>query len=83
METVDMTPTAEPRRNAKVDSSGDKLMAIKAPMEVERPAKVESNSGHQTPPEEMPDVMQLACYNELQSCEPKTPVGGGWYGLEM
>ena len=31
-------------------SSGDKLIAMRPPIDVDRPAKVESSSGHQTPP---------------------------------
>lgn len=37
IETVDITPTAEPSRNANVASSGDRLMAMMAPMDVDRP----------------------------------------------
>jgi hypothetical protein len=60
IDTVDMTPTAEPKRNASVLSSGDKLMAMRPPIDVDSPASVESSSGHATPPVGGPEAELIA-----------------------
>lgn len=52
IDTVDITPMAEPSRNARLASSGDRLTAMTAPMVVLSPARVARNRGHSAPPDD-------------------------------